>query len=1031
MIYDLIYIINLMRNKHSLKDRSIYIIILLLFLLSGIAGLIYQSSWSQQLSLVFGSTELAIAAVLSSYMAGLAFGAYLISKYINRIRKPALLYAIFEVLIALSALSIPWLLDIAKLAYSYFYTGSELSNISFSYAIIYVLGSFLVLFIPTTLMGATLPLLSKFIVSSNKNIGSKIGILYTINTTGACLGALLSAFIFLPNFGLNSTIYIAVAINFIIFVIGVVLFRNAEVEVFVNKPDHNMNLRNKWLLPLMLISGFVSLAYEVIWTRLLSQVLGGSVYSFGVMLFVFLFGISLGSAIGSWLCKKFHAVKVFSIAQISIGISFFVSFYFADFLTSFPIKHEFGSLSFILEGLGIGMLSLFPGALFLGLTFPLAIQICAINFQHSGLVAAKVYAWNTVGAIFGAIAAGFYLLPKLGLVYSVQLLFFLSLSIALASALKSKRAFILTGFSVLLLTSLLFIPLTPPFKLLRYTALGKHVQLGKVDFYKIGETSSVMLLDKGPEKILLSNGLPESSIQMQGSIESKFRLANWLSMLPVVAHPKAKDMLIIGFGAGLTVNATPESVEDINVVELEPAVIDANKKMANYRRADPLNNPRVKIYHNDARNALNNTPKKFDIIVSQPSHPWTAGAANLYTQEFFSLVKNHLYKDGKFIQWIGMRFVDIDLLKTLLATLNSEFNYVELYQPKANGGLVFLASKTPIVITKKSFNEIENRKQWSKLGINSWLDFRLAKLLDSQASKHLSMNSAVSTDYKNILKILSPKVLSNPLNSKSLAELINDYDPMIGLLDSNEILTVVNDLIRTKNFNRARFLVDKIKDRNHKVVLTSMIIDTVQKTNESRSKLMRLLNLDYTNDAILYYLISKNINRLTPNNIPPQLRKLLKNNPTAKKLLLGWNLLTQNKVQELKSMEPFLESIHREHPGYYLATRLKMGWRSLSNNEHDLRLAMILIDSSIANKKQIYLLLNRYKVSLKLKKYYHAIASIYELFNALKINQSHNRNALNKIASLIEVIEKRIDLGNQADQKLVQSIQQLKEYTQL
>ncbi|MBL4772046.1 MAG: fused MFS/spermidine synthase, partial [Alcanivoracaceae bacterium] len=663
----------LVQPKQMMKLDAL--VLFILFFLSGLSGLIYESAWSQQLALIFGSTELAIAAVLASYMGGLAMGASLISLFIKRIKKPIIVYAIIEALIAISALSVPYLLTMVSQFYSDAYTTTELSSISPSNAFTYIVGSFTVLLIPTSLMGATLPLLSKYSVRDGDNLGNKIGLLYSINTLGACIGALVGAFVLLPLFGLGMTIYVAVLINLIIFIIGLFYFRNKALAIDQADSAHLTNkiFKNKWIFPVMFISGAVSLAYEILWTRLLSHVLGGSIYSFGVMLFVFLLAIAMGAYFGSLICKKYNPLKSFTWVQFGIAISFIISFYFANLLPDIAIERNYGSFSFVYESLAIGLITLFPGALFIGATFPLAINITAINNRHSGTVAARVYTWNTVGAIFGSILMGFYLLSSFGFARSSQLLSSMSLLLAIIVIVFSTKNLKILVLMMISLTLIWLIPQDNPYRLLKFSVLGERAQSGQISYLGIGESATVILLDQGGEMRLLTNGLPESSIQIKGSRVGKFHLASWLSMLPVLVNPEAQDMLIVGLGAGLTLKAVPASIKNIDVVELEQEVINANISASHWRGVDPLLDSRLKLHNNDARNALRNSTQMFDIIVSQPSHPWTAGASSLYTQEFFSLVKQRLRDKGVFIQWIGMRFVDIELLKSLLATLNKEF----------------------------------------------------------------------------------------------------------------------------------------------------------------------------------------------------------------------------------------------------------------------------------------------------------------------------------------------------------------------
>ena len=1024
----------------SPRNTKIEIFVLfILFFLSGLSALIYESAWSQQLSLIFGSTELAIAAVLASYMAGLALGAKLISLIINRIDKPIKTYAIIEIFIAITALSIPLLLEMVSSLYSLVYTTSHMTSSSTQHAIMYVFGSFVVLLIPTSLMGATLPLLAKFLVRSKDNLGNKIGLLYSVNTLGACLGALLSAFVLLPSLGLGQTIYVAVAINAVIFIVGIYYFRNKTSSTEISNIDSTKIFKNQWILFVMFVSGAASLAYEILWTRLLNHILGGSVYSFGVMLFVFLLAIAVGAFIGSRVCKKFNSLKSFVWVQLGIAVSFSLSFYYADFLPEIPLKLDYGSLVFVYESLLIGMLTLFPGAVFIGATFPLAIDIIAKNKQFSGIVSARVYSWNTLGAILGSLLLGFYLLPTYGFAISSQLLSSVSVLLSifiLMIAIKNKKMLVLASICLSLIW---IVPQQNPYQLLKFSVLGQHKQVGEVDFLGMGESATVMLLDQKGEMRLLTNGLPESAIQISGSRQAKFFLAHWLSMLPVFIHPQAKDMLIIGLGAGITLSAVPSSIDNIDVVELEQKVIDANKSKSTWRGVDPLSDPRLKLHNNDARSALRNSTQDFDIVVSQPSHPWTAGSSSLYSREFFSLVKKRLRPKGVFVQWIGMRFVDQSLLKTLMATLNSEFDYVELFQPLSKGGLVFVSSNNPIELNADYFNSAENFNAWNDLGVNNIDQVLVSRRISANNSKIISEKSLISTDYFNVLKLRSPKIIKSSLNRFKLNEMMDAYDPLINRINNNTF-AIIRRLVMEKDYDRAIRLINHIKDGNTRAVAETILIDSnnqqMKKNNSSREYQINLLQKLQEGDAdlyfseieeIMYHLIGRNLNKILTRNIDPILQQAIDKDPQAQKLIYAARLHHLKKWQALKSLEPYLASVPTDSPVYKLVNKYRLIWRFHGNNRTELVKALELIDHQLVLDTNIGLLLLRTQVGIKLKDYNVAVASIYELFSAAK----KNRNVASRIriilSKLIIKIRNSAENNDQLSKTLDQELLNLQE----
>ena len=1016
--------------KKSLNTTIETFILFILFFLSGLSALIYESAWSQQLSLIFGSTELAIAAVLASYMAGLALGAKLISMVINRIDKPIKIYAIIEILIAITALSIPFLLEMVSKLYSLVYTTDYMSSSSVQHVIMYVLGSFVVLLIPTSLMGATLPLLAKFLVSSKDNLGNKIGLLYSVNTLGACAGALSSAFVLLPLLGLGQTIYVAVAINAVICIVGIYYFRNKTTHQKISDINSDKVFKNQWILAVMFVSGAVSLAYEILWTRLLNHILGGSVYSFGVMLFVFLLAIAVGAFIGSKICKSFSSIKSFVWIQLGIAVSFSLSFHYANLLPEIPLKLDYGSLSFVYESLLIGLLTLFPGALFIGATFPLAIDIVANNKQFSGVVSARVYSWNTLGAILGSLLLGFYVLPTYGFAISSQLLSSVSVLLSifiLVIAMRNMKVLLLAFMCLVLIWA---VPQHNPYQLLKFSVLSQRQQIGSVDFLGIGESATVMLIDQKGEMRLLTNGLPESAIQINGSRQGKFFLAHWLSMLPVLAHPQAKDMLIIGLGAGITLKAVPPSIEKIDVVELEQQVIEANKNKSSWRGTDPLSDPRLKIHNNDARNALRNSNQDFDIIVSQPSHPWTAGSSSLYSQEFFNLVKSRLRSKGVFVQWIGMGFVDPSLLNTLMATLNSEFGYVELFQPLSKGGLVFVSSNKPIQFGLDNFELVSNFDVWYDLGIGNIEQLLLSRRIDAAGSKMISAHAPISTDYFNVLKLRSPKIIKSSLNKLKLNKMMDAYDPLINQID-DKTFSIIRRLMLEKDYNRAIRLSRHIKDGNTRDVVQAIINDSknslMKKSNHSRQYLISLLSrLQQENtglynneiEEIMYYLIGQNLKQIRNGKMGAILQQAIDNNAQAQKLLYAARLHQLKKWQDLKSLESFFTSIAIDSPAHQMAEKYRLIWRFQSNNRSELIKALQLIDHQLVLDTNIGLLLMRAQVGIKLVDYNTAIASMYELLLTGKRNNNINRRLNIILPRLLGKIRKLAEQKDQLSESL-------------
>ena len=309
-----------------MKTDLRFSLVLACFVLSGLAGLIYQTAWTRQFAIVFGTTELALVTVLAAYMGGLALGAAASGRWASRVQRPVLVYGVLELGIGVTAVLVPSAIRLASRLHIALLGGGELPPESGSIvsALFYVVSSFTILLIPTGLMGATLPLLARWAVRSDEQIGSRIGLLYTANTAGAAAGALIAVFALLPRLGLNHIVLTAAGINVAVFALAALLARATGHEriehASVAGAAERLSGRG-WILPLILVSGAVSFSWEILWTRLLSQLVGGSVYAFATMLATFLIGLALGSAVAARFASTVaRARSGFAAAQIGIGV---------------------------------------------------------------------------------------------------------------------------------------------------------------------------------------------------------------------------------------------------------------------------------------------------------------------------------------------------------------------------------------------------------------------------------------------------------------------------------------------------------------------------------------------------------------------------------------------------------------------------------------------------------------------------------------------------------------------------------------
>jgi spermidine synthase len=421
---------------------------------------------------------------------------------------------------------------------------------------------------------------------------------------------------------------------------------------------------------------------------MLGHVMGSSLYAFGIMLATFLAGIAAGGGLGAWLARSREvAARALALAELGAAIAAMVAWHQMQQLNP--------QLTGLAQRLQFGFLLLFPLAFAIGLTYPLAVRVLASGIADAAPASARVFAWNTIGAIVGAIAGGFLIVPALRYEGAVQVAVIASCALAIAAAFVLIRLPRWFGFATLAASAAVAMLFRPgiPEALLRYSSLPVSGE-GDLLYYDVGRSAAVTVLRQGDKLAVRANGLPEATIDVAGAMPQLYVEA-WMAPLAVLARPQIADLLIVGFGGGRVVEAVPPSVRTVAVIELEDKVISANRSIAARRLRDPLADARASLIFNDARGALRLTERKYDAILSQPSHPWTAGASHLYTREFMQQARDHLNPGGLFVQWMNVDFVDEPLLRSLVATINAVFPHVRVYRP-APPTLLFLASDEAI-----------------------------------------------------------------------------------------------------------------------------------------------------------------------------------------------------------------------------------------------------------------------------------------------------------------------------------------------
>ncbi len=953
-------------------DRSssaVFVAVGLCFFLSGFAALLYQTAWMRQLSVVFGTSELAVATILAAYMAGLALGAAIAARVMHRIRRPILVYGVLEATVAISAIAVPFLLQLAGVLYGAIFGGSpqppDASGMGQS--LFYLVVTFVVLAVPTACMGATLPMVTRYAVHKDEDIGPRVGLLYSINTAGAIAGTLAAAFLLLPALGLWGTILFGALVNLIVF--GVAAFLAKRTAIESSAPSDSKSIFSwrpeSWILPIMLISGFATFAYEVLWTRLLSHILGGSVVAFATMLASFLSGIAIGSVVASRIATTRATAQVgFIVSELGIAVTCLAIYLTLDQFVP-PTAGLFGNVS-------VAIALLLPATLFVGASFPFAVRIFCANESEASAGSARVYAWNTAGAVVGALVAGFVLIPMLKYEGAIKVVVAINIGLAIAAAIAvpPRRVSYAVG-SVAMLVILLFgFSPTPPEALLRVSPLN-DLRNGDIRYYDVGRSATVLMLERDGYFYLRTNGLSEAAIDLKGAPPSK-RTQRLLAALPVLARPNIESMLIVGFGGGVVAEDLPTSLAEIDIVELEPKVISANRSISVERNIDPLQDPRISVIINDARNALRLTDKHYDAIVSQPSHPWTAGASHLYTREFMNLVRSRLNSDGIFLQWMNTQFVSEPLLKSFVATLLDVFPHVRAYQFDANV-LFFLASDSEIepealiLATGEPFKS--RSEEFKRKGIGSVNDLVAALAWDETGLDRLAADAPLITDNDNRMAMQSAAAFEgSELPYPRLQELIGQYGSLFdaqsnihqGMSVAIDFAYVIDRLEMIPARGLSMSLADTLAEYDNptSLLLRAKILQMQGQGPRADQLLLATLESEPGNAVASYLLLKNRGDAVLDGSLPERLRPYVDNlTDVASAVLESMEFAEHRDLSHARNNDALLARAEAHDQWYLNAAKLRADWRitatRMGESSDYAAEALAIIDEVIALRQDI------------------------------------------------------------------------------
>ena len=756
--------------------------------LTGFCALCSQVIWQKYLAILTGSEARSLSLVVAIFLLGLASGYYvfgLLTESKNHSRFLLLKYYGYVELLTGTYIGF----------FPYYYL--FLQNISFntpSLLVIDIVISLLALFLPTFLMGASIPMLTAALPDSAKQVNQIHAKVYGWNTLGACLGALVSGFYLIPKFGLPLSLTLIAILN----VIASLFFIGNKLEGDIVKKEKPQSLDspfpNSLLFVFVFIAGSLTISFEILFIRVLNLSIGAGAYNFPIILSIFIGALAYGSL--SLSSKKKPSVSFFIyhlfLILLFLQAIFITAPYWSSWLnhirvtlTTLPVTYSIWLVYVFL----FLILFLFPPVFLMGRLLPLSYMFLQKTEKNYGKVCGFLYFSNTLGTVFGAVVMGYlaFYFFDLDTIFKINLYIFFLLTMALVFIHKSKLNFFIlsvialgllfqsnkwdrSGHEVGLFRTQTFIP---NFHFKSFFSFPKQQKNREVAFFKDGPNTTVTLLkyklktkpevhSQLTDLFVLDKDSPlfTYSIIVNGKSDGNTLgdFSTTFFMLPYLYSAKKEELAtaFIGLGTGISAGAyTPlEDVKSIDVLEISPFVIKAVQSINPKFNFNVIKDKKVKIIESDAFKYFTKSKKKYDVIVSEPSNPWVMGVENLYTTDFYKLVKESLYKDGVFAQWLHVYNLSNSILEIASKTLFDVFPHVVLYRV-GEGDILFVASSSPLnKLSQDKFKQPFVKKFYSALGAYQVEDLYLSQLLNEE---ELRQTAILSAEYMNTLSF--PKII--------------------------------------------------------------------------------------------------------------------------------------------------------------------------------------------------------------------------------------------------------------------------------
>lgn len=783
-----------------------------IFTFSGFAGLIYESIWSHYLRLFLGHASYAQTLVLVIFMGGMAVGSALASRYCSRWRNLLLAYAIAEGVVGLFGMT--------------FHLAFE-QGTTFAYAVIFpsldsplavqaIKWSFAALLIvsQSILLGMTFPLMSGAVVRRFPNgIGYSIATLYFTNSLGAAVGVLVSGFVLVSWAGLPGTIMTAGLLSIVLAVIVWLISRRPEwhedhlTPVLTRGRDAP---RARLLIPLLavaLITGAASFMYEIAWIRMLNHVLGSSTHAFELILSAFIFGIACGSF---WIRRRLDRwrdpIGALGIIQVVMGVLALATL--LTYSQSFELmgvvvralregSGGYGVFNVVSHAIAFGVM--LPATFCAGMTLPLVTHTL-VGTGYGEKSVGAVYAANTVGAIVGIVVAVQVAMPIVGLkgllIIGAGLDIGLGLYILhrMSGAPMTVRLAPAGALGVgAVLATVLFVHLDPNSTASAVYQYGRARTLPGTEFpfHRDGKTASVDLLSYPVGVVALTtNGKTDATINMRdgGAVTSDEVTMVLLGAIPLAARPDAESAAVIGFGSGLTTHVLlgSSSIQSVDTIEIESAIVAASEGFRP-RVERAYSDSRSHVFTEDARTYLSSSRRRYDIIVSEPSHPWVSGVANLYSSEFYMLVKGHLSDEGVFAQWLHLSRNDPVLVASVVAALSSQFSRFAIYNTNERDILILATVGGDLRLNSRTIMQVPAlATELNRIGVMHEQDISARHMgnASSMSSYYGSFAAPSNSDYFPVLDLNAFRALFLGWSATDLFALRSGPLPVIDMLES-------------------------------------------------------------------------------------------------------------------------------------------------------------------------------------------------------------------------------------------------------